>query len=77
MYNATRGYGFIQSEQNGVVDKVFFHIRNWVDKGQPIVGGVVEYLIGAPISLEKKYQAVQVRYPEPEKRDWGLQGGGA
>ncbi len=57
-FNAARGFGFITVAPEG--KRIFFHVSNF--QGEPVLQGLVEFELGAPISIGKQLQAVKVRY---------------
>jgi len=57
-FNAARGFGFITVAPEG--KRIFFHVSNF--QGEPVLQGLVEFELGAPIAIGKQLQAVKVRY---------------
>src|SRR5690242_11370357 len=60
-FNASRGFGFIGTPEG---ESFFFHISNFERGSLPLVGAVVAFVLGPPLSLGKREQAVHVRYPK-------------
>ena len=60
-FNNPRAYGFISTPEG---ESIFFHLSNFEQGSQPVLGALVAFEIGPPISIGKKPQAVFVRYPK-------------
>ena len=59
-YNRAKGFGFITCEGT----QYFFHFSNFkgIDNEPEILGAFVHFLIGDPIALGKKPQAIKIRF---------------
>ena len=61
-YNAAKFYGFINEGTN----RWFFHVSNTEKNFRVSLGAIVEFELGAPISLGKAPQAINVRVASAE-----------
>jgi len=63
-YNRDRGFGFIKSD----TESYFFHHSNFkgVDDEPNILGALVYFLIGEPLSVGKRAQAIKIRFVTAE-----------
>jgi len=60
-WDSRKKYGFISVIQpDGVLKQYFFHFSNF--RGSPMLGGVVSFKLGPPVSVGKRVQAVDIKY---------------
>jgi cold shock CspA family protein len=65
-WNNPKGFGFItvaNTDGNGTFQQqYFFHHSNFSSDETPVLGGIVVFNLGEPVSIGKRIQAVGVHY---------------